>query len=64
MLALADELLRRDPPEPELSNAAVVSEGHVLRVRPANGMAWRSEAIAERVREQLGRELRMTGVSE
>ena len=63
VLALADELLRREPPESRGDTPTVSSEGGALAVRVAGGEAWLPGAIALRVREQLGRELRVSGAS-
>ncbi len=55
VLALADELLRREPPRSRRSPADLVSvRDSVLRVRPAGGRAWPPGVISERVREHLG----------
>jgi exopolyphosphatase/guanosine-5'-triphosphate,3'-diphosphate pyrophosphatase len=63
VLALADELLRREPPDSRGATTALSSNGGALHVRPADGVAWQPGAIAERVREQFGRELRVAGAS-
>ena len=62
VLALADELLRREPPRLRRSTAELFSlRGSVLRVRPAGGRAWPPGVISERVREELGVRLTVVG---
>ncbi len=61
VLALADELLRREPPDADGSVPLVSSDGAVLSVRSSGAQGWRADPITRRVREQFGQELRMVG---
>ncbi len=55
VLALADELLRREPPRTRRSPADILSlRGSALRVRPADGRTWQPGVISKRVRQELG----------
>ena len=62
VLALADELLRREPPGSRRAPGSLLcAKGSVLRVTPEGGRAWRPGVISERVREELGFKLEIAG---
>lgn len=65
VLALADELTRREPPHSRCTPAELLAmTGSALRVRPPDGGAWQPGVISERVREELGVRLEIAGAGD